>query len=158
MKRKLASIIALALFAGLAAIAVAEDEDKPKDLQGFVLQRDDGTFFNLCVEDGKFKIYIYDKEKKKQKEIPWDRGRIQYEPNSTRRQSVFLTRSNDSLSMSAPQPVKHPYSFNFWLYLFKPGSDEVDQNITGRLVQMDAADGKSVSLYDMLPPDQQPKG
>lgn len=158
MKRTLASIVALAAFAGIAAFAAALDEVKPKDLQGFILQQADGTFFNLCVEGNHLTIHIWDKEKKEMQPIPWNRARIKYEPSSTRRQSDFMTLSSDGLTLRSPEPVKHPVAFNFWLFLFKPGSEDVDLNLSGRLTQLSEDDGKSVSVYDLLPPDQQPNG
>ena len=158
MKRTLASIVALAAFAGFAAFAAAQDKEKPKELTGFVLEQADGTFFNLCVEDNHLTIHIYDKEKKDKKPVPWNRARIQYEPNSARRQTDFMTLSDDKLTLAAPDPVKRPLSFNFWLFLFKEGSDDVALNLSGRLVQPNDADGKSASVYDMLPSEQQPNG
>jgi len=158
MKRKLAWILAFAAFVGFAAFAAAQDEAKPKDLQGYVLEQADGTFFNLCVESNTLTIHIYDKEKKELQLIPWNRARIHYEPPSTRRQSDFMTLSPDGLTLKSAEPVKRPIAFNFWLFLFKEGSDEVALNLSGRLVQVSESDGKSVSAYDLLPPDLRPQG
>jgi hypothetical protein len=160
MKRTLAWMAALAAFAGFAAFAQAADDTaekkEPKELVGYIEEQADGTFFNLAIEGNNFVLRVYNKEKTEEQALPWDRARLQYDPNTTRRQTTLLNRAGDGKSMTSPHVVKHPYAFNFWLFLFKEGSSEVDKNVAGRLVQMDAADGKSISAYDRLPPDQRP--
>lgn len=157
MKRIFAPMLALAMFAGFAASAAAQDVDEPVELVGYITELEDGTFFNLYVNNNNLTIHIWDKEKKEKQEIPWDRARIQYQPPSNQRQSTFMTRSDDSLTLSSPHVVRRPIAFNFWLYLFKPGSDEAT-TMTGRIVQPMEGDGASVSLYDLLEAGKNPSG
>jgi hypothetical protein len=157
MKRIFAPILALAVFAGLTASAAAQDSEEPKELVGFIQEQTDGTFFNLYVENNNLTIKIWDKEKKKEEEIPWDRARIQYQPPSNQRQSAYMTRSDDGKTLSSSHVVRRPIAFNFWLYLFKPGEDEAT-TMSGRIVQPMEGDGASVSVYDLIPPDQRPNG
>jgi len=157
MKRILASMLALAALASLASSAIAKEGDKPKELVGFIQEQADGTFFNLYVENNNLTIKVWDKEKKKEEEIPWDRARIQYQPPSNQRQSTFMTRSCDGKCLSSSHVVRRPIAFNFWLYLFKPGSEEAT-TISGRVVQPMEGDGASVSLYDLLMAGKNPNG
>lgn len=150
-------MLALAAFAGIAASATAKEGDEPKELVGFILEQEDGTFFNLYVENNNLTIKVWDKEKKKEEEIPWDRARIQYQPPSNQRQSVFMTRSSDGKSLTSSHVVRRPIAFNFWLYLFKPGEDEAT-TMSGRVVQPMDGDGASVSLYDLIEAGKNPNG
>jgi hypothetical protein len=157
MKRNLASMLALAVFVGLAASAAAQDSEEPEELVGYITELEDGTFFNLFVENNNLTIHIWDKEKKEKQEIPWNRARIQYQPPSNQRQSTFMTRSDDGTTLSSPHVVRRPIAFNFWLYLFKEGSDDAT-TMSGRVVQPMEGDGASVSLYDLLEAGKDPNG
>jgi hypothetical protein len=68
-----------------------------------------------------------------------------------------MTRSDDGKTLSSSHVVRRPIAFNFWLYLFKPGEDEAT-TMSGRIVQPMEGDGASVSVYDLIPPDQRPNG
>lgn len=157
MNRNLARILALVAFAGVASFVSAADEPA-KELEGYVLEQADGTFFNLLVENNNLTIYIYDAAKKEKQPMPFNRARIQYQPPSNQRQNVYMTRSDDGLSLRSGHVVRRPIAFQFWLYLFKEGSDETAMTVTGRLVQPMPGDGESVSLYDLLEAGKSPNG
>lgn len=157
MKRILVTILALAALAGTAVPAIAKEGDKPKELVGFVQELEDGTFFNLYVEGTSLTIKVWDKDKKEEQEIPWDRARIQYQPSGRQRESEFMTRSEDKKTLSSPRPAERPIAYQFWLFLFKPGESEAT-TINGRLVQPMEGDGASVSLYDLLEAGKDPNG
>lgn len=158
MKRNLAWIAALVAFAGLASFASAQEEKPAKELEGYVQPYGDGMFLNLVVENNNLTVYIYDEKKEEKQPIPWNRARIQYQPPSSERQRVFMTRSEDGLKLSSSHIVRRPIAFQFWLTLFEEGKTEASKTVTGRLVQPMPGDGASVSLYDLLPPDQRPGG
>jgi hypothetical protein len=158
MKRNLARMIALVAFAGIASFAAAQDAEPAKELEGYVQPYGEGMFLNVVVENNNLNVYIYDEKKEEKQEIPWNRARIQYQPPSNQRQSTFLTRSEDGLSLRSGHVVKRPIAFQFWLYLFKEGSDDAEMTVTGRIVQPMPGDGASLSLYDLLEAGKDPNG
>jgi hypothetical protein len=158
MKRNLTCLLALVAFVGLASFAAAQDAEPPKELEGYVQPYGEGMFLNVVVENNNLTVYIYDEKKEEKQEIPWNRARIQYQPPSNQRQSTFLTRSDDGLKLSSGHVVRRPIAFQFWLYLFKEGSDDADMTVSGRIVQPMPGDGASVSLNDLLEAGRDPNG
>ncbi|HEY5550358.1 MAG TPA: hypothetical protein VIK52_00615 [Opitutaceae bacterium] len=158
MKRNLAWILALVAFAGFASFATAQEEEPAKELEGYVQPHGDGMFLNVVVENNNLTVYIYDEKKEEKQQIPWNRARIQYQPPSNQRQSTFMSRAEDGLSLRSGHVVRRPIAFQFWLYLFEEGKEEASLTVTGRIVQPMPGDGESVSLYELLEAGKSPNG
>lgn len=142
----------------LTPVVRAAAADAPIELLGYVKERDDGTFLNVFVDGTTFAVQLLDKDKKARLPLPFDRARLRYRSATTRDREAYLTRSDDGLTLRGPHVVNRPYSFNFWLTLFEPGSQEVNEFHTGRIVQLANVEPPQIPAEELATRGLDPSG
>jgi len=105
------------------AAAAAEKEEEPK-IEGIIVQRANGSFLGLTLENSNFKLAFYD-EKKLPVPVDVARANLRW----TVHYSVFdehavLTPAADSLSLTSTKFVRPPYVFKLYLTLIVDDSDQ----------------------------------
>lgn len=102
--------------------AKAEEEAK---IEGTVLNRPNGRFLGLTLQDGKYKLTFYD-DKKKPEKVDVTRATARWPnkhgPGDNR---TVLNPAGDGTYLMGAQFVRPPYSFKLFLTLLKGEGDAV---------------------------------
>ncbi|MBP6864202.1 MAG: hypothetical protein KBC32_02915 [Candidatus Didemnitutus sp.] len=96
----------------------AVKKEEPK-IEGTVLNRPDGTFLGLTLQDGKYKLSFYDKDKKP---MPVNvlRGVARWpNPHGPGQNRTVLNRAGDGTYLLGALFVRGPHSFRLMLTLVK---------------------------------------
>lgn len=91
-------------------------KQEPK-IAGTVINRADGTFLGLTLEDGKFKLAFYDKEKKAMPVNVLRAVARWPNPHGPGQNRAVLNPAGDGTFLLAPQFVRGPYAFKLFLTL-----------------------------------------
>jgi hypothetical protein len=99
-------------------------EDEMGTIEGTVLNRPNGHFLGLTLQDGKYKLTFYDKMKKPEK-VDVTRATARWPnkhgPGDNR---AILNPAGDGTFLMAAQFVRGPHSFKLFLTLLQGDGDE----------------------------------
>ena len=99
-------------------------KEEPLKIPGLVINRADGRFLGLEIEDNRFKLSFYTAKKKP---MPADVARgtarwaVHYQPGDER---TVLNPAGDGTSLVSLRPVRPPHVFKIYLSLFAEGNEE----------------------------------
>jgi hypothetical protein len=109
--------------------AAKAEKEEPK-IEGMTLNRPDGTFLGLTLQDGKFKLRFYDKEKKA---MPANALRaVARWPNvhGPGQNRTVLLPAGDGTFLLGAQFVRPPLTFKLFLTLIAAEDVEPTENYT----------------------------
>lgn len=138
----LVPLIALLLLAAVPDTAASSQEEEER---GMWIEREDGRFLNLLVDDNHFELYFFD-EKKEPVEPDAVRAIIHYTPANVRtRETVLLTRVEDpekGVFYTSPRFIRPPYNFRASLVLvLDEAGTRMEMPPLNTFRQPDAVDG-----------------
>lgn len=97
-------------------------------IEGVTIERANGTFLGLTLEDHKFKLSFYD-EKKKPMPVDVARATARWDPkNKSGLERTVLNPGADGMALDAPKFVRPPYNFKIYLLLIKEGEGAEDES------------------------------
>jgi hypothetical protein len=107
----------------------AAKEEEPKIL-GTVINRPNGTFLGLTLQDGKFKLTFYDK-KKKPMAVDVTRALARWPNIHGPGDNRTVMNPSETTALLGSQFVRGPYTFKVYLTLLKgEGEDAVTETYT----------------------------
>ena len=99
------------------------DEKEPK-IKGIVLNRPNGGFLGLTLEDHHFVLSFYNSKKKPtQVDVARATARwpVHYLPHD---EFAVLNPNAEGTALTSPKFVRPPYAFKLYIFLFESGSDK----------------------------------
>lgn len=123
-----------------APVAPKKDQKKkkteaPTKIEGMEISRPGGGFLGVAIEDNRFRVYFYDKDKKPMAPdvakiaVRWP---VKYQPNDER---TLLTPLSDGKSLGSEKTVRPPFSFKLYLTLLKDGG--AGEDLPGETIVVD---------------------
>lgn len=115
--------LAMAAPAGTKATAAEKSEKEPK-IKGIVLDRPNGGYLGLALEDHHFVLSFYDAKKKPtQADVARATARwpVHYKIGD---EFAVLNPDSEGTALTSPKYVRPPYAFKLYLFLFDNGSDK----------------------------------
>ncbi len=104
--------------------ASAEKTEKTPKIKGIVLERPNGEFLGLTLEDHHFVLSFYN-SKKKPTEVDVARATARWPVNYLPHPEFTVLNPNaDGTALTSPKYVRPPYAFKLYLFLFDRGSDK----------------------------------
>ena len=104
-----------------AAAATAPAAELPV-IDGIVLNRADGTFLQVKMEENNFVLRFFNKEHK-QIAPDVDRATVRLTPASRKPERYVLARGSDGQSLTHGKPIRAPHVFKVDISLFKGDSE-----------------------------------
>lgn len=107
-----------------AAASSTAKEAKKHTIKGIVLNRPNGGFLGLTLENHHFVLHFYNSKKEPVKvDVARATARwpVRYLPHD---EFTVLNPNDDGTALTSPKYVRPPYAFNLYLFLFDHGSDK----------------------------------
>ncbi len=114
-------ILSFVLMSTLTFLSWGSEEKK--ELEGVVLNREDGTILQVVLEGNKFVVRFYDEEQEPIP-VPADRATVRYKPITKKMERTVLLPSDDGMKMTGPKFVRKPHFFKVYLSFFKGESSD----------------------------------
>lgn len=103
-----------------------KEQEKEGKIEGMTINRPNGTFLGLLLQDGKYKLTFYDKKKKPMK-VDVLRGIARWpNPHGPGNNQTVLNPAGDGTFLMGSHFVRGPHAFNLTIILVKSEGENAE--------------------------------